>query len=226
MFFQDILDKDLQLREEQLLFQYLELPIDIFNLIKGEIDTTFFLNFYHFYNELSESDIYQQMFAKHRYYFHITQLKLFDYLVLNDKMKLNHKNELITENFENNFTYICNYFKNPLISNYKAMMDLNFKNVYFLMDEKPKIIREYLEREMVFNKKFFFKSTFRQYLRKKLRKYSRYVGKLMLYYRQILHNRYVPNGKGYFEAKDNFYDPTRRKTHPSQYRAFKINLKF
>ncbi len=212
MFFQDILDKDLQLREEQLLFQYLDVPIEIFNLVKGEIDTTFFLNFYYFYNELSETDIYQQIFGKYRYYFHIIQLKLFDYLVLNDKMKLNHKDCWITENFENenntDFSYICNYFKNPLISNYKTMMDLNFKNVYFLMDEKPKIIREYLEKEMVFNKKFFFKSTFRQYLRKKLRKYSRYVGKLMLYYKQILHNRYAPNGKGYFEAKDNFYNLT------------------
>ncbi len=207
MFFQDILDKDLQLREEQLLFQYLELPIEIFNIIKGEIDTTFFLNFYYFYNELSETDIYQQIFGKYRYYFQIIQLKLFDYLVLNDKIKLNHKNELITEN-NTYFSYICNYFKNPLISNYKTMMDLNFKNVYFLMDEKPKIIREYLEKEMVFNKKFFFKTTYRQYLRKKLRKYSRYVGKLMLYYKQILHNRYAPNGKGYFEAKDNFYNLT------------------
>jgi hypothetical protein len=212
MFFQDILDKDLQLREEQLLFQYLDVPIEIFNLIKEEIDITFFLNFYYFYDELSETDIYQQMFGKYIYYFHIIQLKLFDYLVINDKFKLNHKDYWITENFENenntDFTYICNYFKNPLISNYKAMMDLNFKNVYFLMDEKPKIIREYLEKEMVFNKKFFFKSTYRQYLRKKLRKFARYVGKLMLYYRQILHNRYAPNGKGYFEAKDNFYNLT------------------
>ena len=203
MYFHDILGNELQIREEQLLFQYLNLPLDIFNLIKGEIDTTLFLNFYYFYNELSESIIYEQMFGKHRYYFHISQLKLFDYLVLNDKIKLNNKGYLITEKYED-FTYISNYFKNPLISNYKTMMDLNFKNVYFLMDEKPKIIREYLEREMVFNKKFFFKSTYHQYLRKKLRKFSRYVGKLMLYYKQILDNRYAPNGKGYFEAKESF----------------------
>ncbi len=211
MFFQDILDKDLQLREEQLLFQYLDIPIEIFNLIKGEIDTTFFLNLYNFYNELSETDIYQQMFGKYRYYFHIAQLKLFDYLVINDKIKLSNKDYWITEDYiteNNNFTYISNYFKNQLFSNYKTMMDLNFKNIYFLMDEKPKIIHEYLEREMVFNKKFFFKSTFRQYLRKKLRKFARYVGKLMLYYRQILHNRYEPNGAGYFEAKEEFYKIT------------------
>ncbi len=52
---------------------------------------------------------------------------------------------------------------------------------------------------------FIFKKTFFRYLIKKLKNYSKIIGKLLVYYYRVLDKRYKPGGVGYIEAEKSWY---------------------
>jgi hypothetical protein len=75
-------------------------------------------------------------------------------------------------------------------------------NIFGIDSRNQKIIKKYFKYNININKKFYLKIN---NLRYKLYIYSKFVGKMILYYRYILHIRYKPGGKGYVEAKETYY---------------------
>lgn len=133
-------------------------------------------------------DIYKQLFNKYDYrYYNLAQnhlllgitilkMKLYDYLI------------------ENRWIYPIDININDFISPTKLLQQ-NIKDIN---------IKQFLNNELILNKPLFFKKSFYKYLKKKLFRYSKIIGKLTLFYYKILEKRYTPLNNGYLEAKHHF----------------------
>ena len=230
MWISDYLEPSFETLYEKKICKILEVPKEFIpeikkTLVKKNMNLERFLELWEFCNEFDEETyliLYKKIFKNISCVnpnINMSCLifwKLFDHIVINQHyLKVVSK---IYDEVDKKYVYI-NFYQNKngrniltsYFSIYKCFIDLAFRNHRCDIDVD---LYSYFEKELFSMDKnfnvstrypFFFKKSYVRYLCKKLKTYSKIIGKLILYYHKILEQRYVPDGKGYRDAKYNWY---------------------
>lgn len=99
------------------------------------------------------------------------------------------KNTDLKKKFNKNYNIVNSIFKRI--------------NISIIHSRNQNIIKKYFKYNISINKKFYLKTNNVRY---KLYIYSKLIGKISLYYKYILHIRYKPEGKGYYESRERYLD--------------------
>ena len=224
MSFSDKLDKNLESKYEKRLCDILQVPLEFIPkikkaLFKENINLEKFLELWEFCNEIDEKT-YIQLY---KYIIHTTSRdinmsciitwKLFDHIVENQHYlkitspkyhKIDEDYQLSTNLYQNknNHNILADFF-----SLYKYSIDIDFYDKIYKWRDLD--LYKYFADELIIQiptKKspFFFKKPYFRYILRKLKNYSKLIGKLILYYYKILDKMYKPGGVGYFKSEHNW----------------------
>ena len=90
-----------------------------------------------------------------------------------------------------------NSFKDTKLKYYIS----NLKRI-IKIERSNNIVLKYLQNAIIYNNdRFCFKKYYYKHI---LRIYTKAIGKILIFYRNFIENRYKPDGRGYLEAKQSF----------------------
>jgi len=229
MWFSDDLDDNSLIvqKYEERVCEILEIPKEFISNIKKSLHTKNlnlerFLEMWEFCNDVDD-EVYNHLYTilyndllenKKLDTTFLIFWKLFDHILENKIIK-------IDSNRSNTFIYYRLSGSKKLkildscFSVYKYKVDM-FLVKYFsdldyskLSSVEKYLINDlnqtYISRPNCEPAPFIFKKTFFRYLIKKLKNYTKIIGKLILYFYRIIEKRYKPGGVGYIEAEKSWY---------------------
>ena len=117
------------------------------------------------------------------------ELKLFYLLFLHKLLDKKEYNDLLYKN---------KYYKEFIVRRLNKIRN-NLRN-----NERLNYGLEYIEKNFVYNKRYFYVNNNSKYYKKLLSIYLKTILYTLKWYRETLEIRYKPGGKGYIEARDRF----------------------